>query len=170
MTWFIVENAIRLLTIAYPTEKQKKPSLFHSMRVGSYLFLDWYSEEICVAGLLHDSLEDTPISENVIRTEFGEWVLGAVKANSKNPNVPKEDVLIDIVRRCIAHSEWALIVKSADVLDNFAYYSRCKDEGMDVESELIRCWKIAHLITGNLPKGYIDPIFAPIRELSTKIN
>jgi (p)ppGpp synthase/HD superfamily hydrolase len=45
------------------------------MRVGSYLFLHGYSEEICVAGLLHDVLEDTPISEENIGMIFGEWVL-----------------------------------------------------------------------------------------------
>lgn len=166
MTAFVIEDAIRFFVSIYPKERLKKPSLFHSIRVCSYLYLEWYSQDICLAGLLHDVLEDTSISEEVLLNSYWEWVSWAVKANSKNISLPKEEILQDIVNRCIVHSEGALIVKSADVLDNFAYYNRCRDEGSEIaESEILRCRKIAKMIIDNLPVDYTDKIFKDIAKL-----
>ena len=164
MTAFAIEDAIRLLVSRFPRERWKKPSLFHSIRVGSALYLRWQSEEICLAGLFHDALEDTSITEEELTEKYGEWVAWAVKANSKNLSLPKEDILEDIVRRCVLHSEWALIVKSADVLDNFAYYSRRKKEwDTSAEEEIRRCQNIATMILENLPTQYTDSIFAELQ-------
>ena len=78
-------------------------------------------------------------------------------------SLPKENLLQDIVNRCALHSEGALIVKSADVLDNFAYYMRCQIEGSEIaESEILRCRNIARMIRDTLPTEYTDPIFNEI--------
>lgn len=166
MTAFVIEDAIRLLVSRFPRERWKKPSLFHSIRVGSALYLRWQSEEICLAGLFHDALEDTPITEEELREKYGEWVAWAVKANSKDISLPKEEILQDIVNRCTLHSEGALIVKSADVLDNFAYYSRRKKEwDTSAEEEIHRCRNIATIITENLPPQYTDSIFTELQHI-----
>jgi hypothetical protein len=81
-------------------------------------------------------------------------------------SLPKEEILQDIVNRCALHSEGALIVKSADVLDNFSYYSRCKNEGSEIaESEILRCRKIAKMVIDNIPVDYSDKIFKDIANL-----
>ena len=49
MNWFKFEKALRLLHEYYPKEDQKKPSLFHSVRVWTYLYNNWYSEDLQIA-------------------------------------------------------------------------------------------------------------------------
>ncbi|MFZ4462036.1 MAG: hypothetical protein ACOYN2_06130 [Patescibacteria group bacterium] len=78
-----------------------------------------------MAGLLHDAIEDTTITEDEITKLYGKHTAEIVVANSKDTSLPKEEILQDIVTRCADHSEDALIVKSADVLDNFAFYTLC---------------------------------------------
>ena len=81
-------------------------------------------------------------------------------------SLSKEKVLQDIVNRCALHSEGALIVKSADILDNYAYYTRCKIERSEIaESEILRCRNIARMIRNTLPVGYTDPIFSKIAKI-----
>ena len=154
MTWFRFEEALQLLVKYMSGIDQKKPTLFHSIRVGSFLWNHNYSEDIQIAGLLHDSLEDTEITETEIQENFWVHVLGIVKANSKDMSLPKEQRLEDIVRRCSEHSEDALIVKIADVYDNFLFYTR---QGNTWEIE--RCQRLARCIQKHKKKEYRDNIF-----------
>jgi hypothetical protein len=48
MQGFKFEDAMRLLVSHFPKET-KKPALFHSMRVGTYLWNNNYSEDIQIA-------------------------------------------------------------------------------------------------------------------------
>ena len=75
MTWFKFEKAMKLLVSYFPEEPMKKPTLFHSLRVWTYLWNNWYSEDLQIAWLLHDALEDTNIPENIISDNFWEYVL-----------------------------------------------------------------------------------------------
>ena len=53
------EKAVRLLVEHFPPsdESSRKPVLFHDIRVGVYLYEHGYSEDIVLAGLLHDAIE-----------------------------------------------------------------------------------------------------------------
>jgi hypothetical protein len=51
-------------------------------------------------------------------------VLQIVKVNSKNLSLAKEEVLEDIVKRCSDYGIDAMIVKIADVYDNFLFYKK----------------------------------------------
>lgn len=73
---------------------------FHAVRTASYLYTHGYKEYLCTAAILHDSIEDTPITKELIEKHFGQHVAGIVVANSKNNNLPKEAILEDIVKRC----------------------------------------------------------------------
>jgi hypothetical protein len=42
--------------------------------------------------------------------------------------VPKEEVNSELIFRCANTSQDALIIKAADVIDNFEYYSNLSDE------------------------------------------
>jgi (p)ppGpp synthase/HD superfamily hydrolase len=70
MNWFKFEKALRLLHKYYPENDQKKPSLYHSVRVWVYLWNKWYNENLQIAWLLHDALEDTEMTENNISSFF----------------------------------------------------------------------------------------------------
>ena len=124
MEWFLFEKAVLEFAKYFPEETQRKSFFYHSIRVWVFLWNQWYSEEIQIAGLLHDVLEDTDISEKEIENLFWKNVLQIVKANSQNHSLPKEEILEDIVKRCSDSGIDAMIVKIADVYDNFLFYKK----------------------------------------------
>lgn len=160
MNWFKFEHAVKLLVKYFPDEPMKKPTLYHSLRVGTYLWNNWYSEDLQIAGLLHDALEDTDIPENVISDSFWNDVLSIVKANSKNNNLEKSEILEDIVKRCSIIWEQAMIVKLADVYDNFLFY--VKESNIP---EIERCKTLAKLVMRYKKEQWNDKIFNKIDEI-----
>lgn len=100
------EVAIRLLTENMPdAEDLEKPTLFHSIRVGVHLYNLGYSREICLAGLLHDVVEDADITKDDIEEEFGSEVALLVKANTKDEDL--ENKYEDLIERCVLAGEGA---------------------------------------------------------------
>lgn len=160
MMWFEFEKAMKLLVSYFPDEAMKKPTLYHSLRVGVYLWNNWYTEDIQIAGLLHDALEDTEMPEEIILNNFWENVLNTVKANSKNKSLDKSEVLEDIVKRCQIDWEDSMIVKMADVYDNFLFY--VKENNI---SEIERCKTLASLIEKYRNVSWEDEIFDKVSEI-----
>ena len=160
MTWFKFEKAMKLLVSYFPEEAMKKPTLFHSLRVWTYLWNNWYSEDLQIAWLLHDALEDTNIPENIISDNFWEYVLEIVKANSKNMNLEKSEILDDIVKRCSIVWEDAMIVKMADIYDNFLFYVK----GNNLP-EIERCKRLANLVGKYKKVEWNDKIFDKINDV-----
>ena len=150
---FECESAIGLLAKAMPaSQKWDKPTLFHSIRVGSDLYLKGYPREMVLAGFLHDLLEDTEVTAEQIETQFGKRVLDIVQANSKDTSITDRHLRKkDLVLRCVEAGPDALIVKLADIVDNFKYCTALNDTaGLDYGYEL------GNLIFENLPKGFSD--------------
>src|SRR4030067_3369976 len=56
-----------------------KPVLWHSFRVANNLYEDDQPEDVVIAGILHDALEDTKASLDSIRSAVGETVANLVK-------------------------------------------------------------------------------------------
>jgi (p)ppGpp synthase/HD superfamily hydrolase len=161
---FECEKAIILLTKAMSNgQTWDKPTLFHSIRVGSKLYEMGYPRDIVLAGFLHDLLEDTPVGSDQIESQFGKRVLEIVKANSKDPSIKdSHEKRKDMVVRCAATGSDALIVKIADVVDNFKYFTALNDPaGLDYGHD------IGNLIFENLPNAFSDPL---LDELKTFLN
>ncbi|MBI5355691.1 MAG: bifunctional (p)ppGpp synthetase/guanosine-3',5'-bis(diphosphate) 3'-pyrophosphohydrolase, partial [Candidatus Aenigmarchaeota archaeon] len=55
----------------------------HPLAVGQMLEKAGYSEDVVVAGILHDTVEDTKITLDYITSEFGGTVAGIVKGASE---------------------------------------------------------------------------------------
>lgn len=124
------EKAVRFITIAMPSaEELEKPTLFHSLRVGIFLYTHKYSRVICIAGLLHDAIEDTKITKSEIESDFGIDIANIVVANSKDDNLHGKEKYKKLIEQCIKYGEEALIVKAADILDNHLYYTRINNSG-----------------------------------------
>lgn len=74
---------------------------------------------LLVAAFLHDTLEDTPISYNELKKEFGKYVADLVKEvtsiKKDLEKLGKEDYLIDKMNKM---SDPALIIKLTDRLHN----------------------------------------------------
>lgn len=120
-----IEKAIILASSKFATLHDLiKPTLLHSIRVGSWLYFQGYETNIVIAGFLHDIIEDTDVTEQNIREDFGIEVASIVVANTKNTSITDKKTRNDeLIKRCLESSEKASIVKAADILDNYKYYS-----------------------------------------------
>ena len=110
---------------------------------------------------MHDALEDTLITEEVIEDNFSEDIVEIVLANTKRLSLPKSKIKEDLIERCVLCWENALIVKVADIYDNYLFY---KNE--NIPKEIERCKILAELIGKHKPDDWNDKIF----ELLDKIN
>ena len=92
-------------------DKNNEPYINHILRVTSQLK---YLEDKIIA-LLHDTLEDTDVTEEDLRKEFPEFVVEAVKALTRNK---EKETYEDFIKRT-ALNDMAIRVKIADVKDNY---------------------------------------------------
>ena len=110
-------------------ESPNKPVIPHVLRVGEMLYEKGFDKEIVKAGLLHDTLEWSSVSEKEIKEKFGKKVLEIIKANSKDRSI--EGTLkrsVDMLERCKKVGDDAIAVKISDVLDSCNYYTKLKKE------------------------------------------
>lgn len=127
-----IEKAIKFLVFAIEKSgSNPKPVILHSIRVGLYLYEKGYRENIVMAGLLHDLLEDSDATFEEIKQNFGSNIANLVQANSfdkdiKDKGKRKEQTL----KRCLEMGKDALIIKAADILDNSYYYHLAEGEDL----------------------------------------
>lgn len=160
------EKAVRMMAehMAVSTENTRKPKLAHGIRVGTYLYENGYSRDIVLAGLLHDMLEMTEVSKELIQSEFGDEVLRLVKASTKDDSITDgEEKIIELVKRGIANGEEALIIKAADILDSFKFYTAVDNQG-----ELVYCMRHANAIFEHKPDTFQDKIFPILKQWQEK--
>jgi len=155
------EKAIDFLKKYLPTneETSRKPVLPHDLRVGVYLYENGYSEEFVLAGLLHDIIEWSSVTEEMLRNEFGDNVAKLVLANTKDYTInDSKERLEESIKRCVLHGQGALVVKAADILDSFNWYSKQNNK-----DELRYCKRNIEAILKYKPDDFGDKIF---RELA----
>ncbi len=159
------EKAIRLLSKYMPVadETTRKPVLFHGLRVGIYLYEHSYSKEVILAGVLHDILEDTEVTEEELRVEFGDTVTKLVKASTKDDSVAKAEKTEELIKRCVSNGQDALVIKAADILDSFKWYDSQNNKG-----EIEYCMKNANAILKYKPDSFNDPIFVELETWQKK--
>jgi len=157
------EKAVRLLAEFFPVsdENTRKPVLFHDIRVGVYLYENNYSREIVLAGVLHDILEFSDAGEEMLRDEFGETVLNLVYACTKDDTLDDpEEKINDMISRCVECGQDALIVKTADTLDSFKYYTATNKKDQ-LENH---CLRNAKAIFNYKPESFDDKIFDELKK------
>lgn len=98
-----------------------------------------------LCALLHDTVEDTPVTVETLAAIFGEAVARGVAALSKDANLPKEERMADSLRRIRQEPREVWMVKLADRIVNLAeppqYWSREKvmayrDEAVSIADAL----------------------------------
>ena len=156
------EKGVRLLSRVMPqAETMRKPTLFHSIRVGVYLYQNGYDRDVILAGLLHDALEFTDIPESTLRAEFGDAVTNMVLACSKDESIEDAQERTDqLIGRCVAAGEPALIVKTADILDSFTYYTVTNNQ-----EQLVYCKRNKEAIVRLKPVTFTDKIFTSLDQI-----
>ena len=156
------EKAVRLLAAHFPSsdENSRKPVLFHDIRVGVYLYENGYPQDVVLAGVLHDAIEWSDITEQILIDEFGSNVLRLVLASTKNDSiVDKFEKTNELIKRCIQNGQEALIIKSADIIDSFKWYS-----SQNSENELKYCLRNANAIFKFKPNDFDDKIFKELKD------
>ncbi len=124
------EEAVRFISDLLPhiSEGESKSELLHSLGTGLRLINLGYNGDVVVAAFLHEIFEETEITEQEIESKFGKNVLGIVKANTKNFDLKGEEKVRDIIKRCAEFGEEALVVKAADIYENYKHFERLGDK------------------------------------------
>jgi len=119
-----IERALRYLVRTFESSGDNpKPVILHSTRVGIDLYDRGDEEHVVIAGFLHDLLEDTAVSADEIRSEFGDEVGAIVEAATVDDSIDEYlERHYDIYGRCFDLGRDAVVVKAADILDNSGYY------------------------------------------------
>lgn len=118
------ERAIALALGAHGAQTRKgdhtTPYIVHPVTVA--LILSRYSddEDTIIAGLLHDTLEDTDLTEEEIEREFGPKVLGMVKdvTEPRLPGLSWDTRKVRYLRHLGTAPHGSLLVASADKIAN----------------------------------------------------
>lgn len=127
-----IERGIRfLVSSCEKSGNNPKPVILHSIRVGLHLYRLGYGRKIVLAGILHDIIEDTRISEERLQSEFGMDVARIVKANTFDKDInDKKKQYVEAFERCLKAGREALVIRSADIFDNLNYYHKAADNDL----------------------------------------
>ncbi|QQS15515.1 MAG: HD domain-containing protein [Candidatus Moraniibacteriota bacterium] len=155
------ERAVRFLAdrISVADESSRKPVLFHNIRVGTYLYEKGYPRDTVIAGVLHDAIEFAGVTKEELVNKFGEAITQLVLASTKDDSIEdKAEKTRELIRRCVQNGEDALIVKTADILDSFRWYSRLGNH-----NQIDYCRRNADAIFEYKPQEFSDDIFLELK-------
>jgi (p)ppGpp synthase/HD superfamily hydrolase len=119
-----IERAIAVAVRAHEGQMRKgdgeMPYIVHPVTVALILSRFTSNEDTIIAGLLHDTLEDTGVTEGEIRREFGQKVLDLVRdvTESDLPGLSWETRKARYLRHLQAAPRPALLVAGADKIAN----------------------------------------------------
>ena len=162
------EKAVRLLVDHLPISDKtsRKPILFHDIRVGVYLYENEYSEDIILAGLLHDVIEWSSATEQMIKNEFGNNIVKLILANTKDDTIEdQEDKTKELIQRCVKSGQDALVIKAVDIIDSFKWYSKQNNK-----DEIQYCLRNAKAIFQYKPDSFDDKIFNELKNWQNKFS
>lgn len=124
-----IQNAINFSIAAHSGQTRKGkdiPYITHPLTVALILSQTGASDDVVIAGILHDTMEDSGVTKDDIAQNFGENVAGLVYAVSeKDKSLPWMERKMAALAEMDTMSQGALLLKSADVLCNMT--DICKD-------------------------------------------
>jgi (p)ppGpp synthase/HD superfamily hydrolase len=125
-----IQHAIRFAIKTHEIyQKQKRkgkdvPYITHPLAVGLVLARANAPEDVIIAGILHDTIEDSigekkPLMPERIKERFGEKVLGLVMSvTEQNKDLSWEERKIEALEHIKTFSNDMVFLKSADVISN----------------------------------------------------
>ena len=148
-----LENAFNFAAGAHKEQKRKsgEPYIIHPLKVAYILAELEMDMETIIAGLLHDTIEDTPYTYADIERYFGEEVATLVDGVTKlgrlsySVSVSKEEIQAENFRKmfmAMAKDIRVLIIKLADRLHNMRtlkYQSKEAQQRIARETQDIYC-------------------------------
>lgn len=121
-----IEKAIAFLVHAINTSgNNPKPVILHSILVGLSLTKLDYPVHIIQAGFLHDTIEDSRVSIESVKEQFGDNVATIVAGCTYDRSIQnKAEQYKDAMRRATEAGKETLIVMAADLIQNEPYYNQ----------------------------------------------
>lgn len=117
-----IDGAIQFAAVKHRGQVRKAtdiPYISHPFAVAMMLQEAGHPKEVIMAGVLHDTLEDTSATEEEIRALFGEEVLALViSASEPDKSLPWEDRKRHTLSELAFRSDQELAVIIADKLHN----------------------------------------------------
>lgn len=119
----LISRALEVSAKAHEGQYRKSdgriPYISHCAAVGVILLRAGYDETVVAAGILHDVLEDTILTHDDLRSEFGEEVLELVDlVTEQDKSVPWDERKTLYEERLVGAMEGARAIAAADKLHN----------------------------------------------------
>lgn len=117
------ESALKFAKESHKGQVRKgttRPYINHCLEVARILHKHGYSEEIVIAGLLHDTVEDTEATLEDLERLFGEEVSNLVKyvTEDKSPSLSWNERKVMYIKMLTDAPEGAVVISAADKLHN----------------------------------------------------
>lgn len=114
-----IERALFFLSNALQDSGHNtKPVLLHSIQVAEMLWERGFPQDVVIAAVLHDVVEDTDIAIDDVEQSFGHQVAVYVDALTVSDT---QDIMQSFARTAELGSE-ALSIRAADLIQNSYYY------------------------------------------------
>ncbi len=126
-------DAIELAARAHRGQCRKGttiPYIVHPLNVAKILIDAGCAEDVVVAGILHDTVEDTPVSLDEIRHGFGTAVARIVEgASEPDKSKPWEERKEHTIESLKTAPEGVLLVSCADKIENLTAIREDRETG-----------------------------------------
>ena len=114
-----IENASHLHRFQRRKDKGRSAYIHHPIQVMKILLdAGVLNEEVLMAAVLHDTVEDTEATLQEIYVKYGKQVMSYVSETSDDKSLPKEDRKEEQIRHAYVISYGAVLIKLADKISN----------------------------------------------------
>jgi len=117
-----IDQAIKFSVEAHKNQVRKTepniPYVYHPISVGFILKNAGFDEDTIVAGILHDTIEDTKATGEEIEEVFGKTIRKLVESVSENKELPYEEMKQKYLEVVLAGNEKTKAISIADSLQN----------------------------------------------------
>ena len=186
-----VEQAIRAAAVLHKDQLRKGsmpfPYVTHLVATAFTLIDYTRDEDVIIAALLHDALEDTDYTIDELQEDFGGRVREIVETVTEPRSTPEKKITWHDKKRIYAKqlkkgSNEALLVAAADKIHNFRttvedYYDNhdrfIQDFGKNFEERLEVYEEIANVINGHLKSKILaefNHVFAEYKEFLNNVK
>lgn len=171
-------SALKFASRAHEDQKRKDmsrtPYISHPAAVGMILQKSGFSEDVIIAGILHDVIEDTKFTFENIQEQFGETVAKLVQEVSEDTNLAhdarKENYLENLANAshdAVAISAADLLANRVDMLTNFADGEELwlrPPYNMDIEKKIERDMRRFEIIKAKTKVAFLSELESVLEE------
>ncbi len=185
-----IQKAIKFATKTHNHYQQQKrkgkeiPYIAHPLTVGIILSLAKASEDVIVAGILHDTIEDSidekKVTSEMIKERFGEEIMKLVlSVTEQDKSLSWEERKSEALKHIKNFSKDSVLIKSADIISNTSeLVDDYKKNGEDIfrhfnaskEKIIQNQLRIISALVGHWPKSPLAEDLLQLLSIKTMIK